>query len=89
MREGDCTGGQGDQESSWWVAPLPLFLMVGVGVTSSSLCVVVDVGVASSSASVFFDIIHCCPSYTTICCCSCPSCAVKLLCIAGLVFGIG
>ena len=53
VREGECTGGQGDRKSGWWAAPSPPLGLVGVGVASSSPCVVVDVDVASSSSSVF------------------------------------
>ena len=53
VREGERTGGQGDRKSSWWAAPSPPFVIVGVGVALSSPCVVVDVDVALSSSSVF------------------------------------
>ena len=68
LREGECTGGQGDRKSSWLAVPLPPFMMVGIGVALSLPCMVVDTGVASSSSSIFIDVICCCLLYTAVHC---------------------
>ena len=67
------------------------FVMVGVGVASSSPFVVVGVGVASSSSPVSFSVdvvcyVHRAPlSVVRLY----PSPVVKLCCVGGLAFGIG
>ena len=71
--------------------PLLSFVMVGVGVASSSPFMVVGVGVASLSSPVSFsvDIIcyihHALLSVVRLY----PSPIVKLCCVGGLAFGIG
>ena len=60
VREGECTGEQWDLKA----VPSLSFVMVGIGVASSSLFVVVGVGVASSSSSVF--ILRCCHSLLSV-----------------------
>ena len=61
VREGERTGGPREQKSHWWAAPLPPFVMVGIGVASSLPCVVVDIGVTLLSSSIFVDVVRCCP----------------------------
>ena len=70
VREGERTGEQWDRKA----VPLSSFVMVGVGVASSSPFVVVGVGVASSSVFVLhcrrslLSVAHRCPSFFRIHC---------------------